>query len=72
MILNAQNNLKTASPISLNTTFFILASGAVTIKELIAQQRATRAHIVATEDDYMRRRRQQAEGADPFGVTYYL
>jgi hypothetical protein len=71
MILNTQNSSKTASLLSLNPTFFMLASGVATIEDVIAQHRATRARILETEDDYMPRRQQLAE-ADPFGMTHYL
>ena len=56
MILNSQNNPQTAKRIPLNPIFFILATGSVTIEEVIAQYRAARAEILAAEDDYMRRR----------------
>ena len=55
----------------LNSTFFKLANGAMTLEEILAHNTALRAQTLTTEDDYMRRRREAAEAADPFAMTYY-
>ena len=43
----------------------------MTLEQILAHNTARRAQTLTIEDDYMRRRRQAAEAADPFSMTYY-
>ncbi len=71
MNMRTQSNSRAANRVLLNSTFFKLANGAMTLEEILAHNTALRAQTLTTEDDYMRRRRQAAEAADPFAMTYY-
>lgn len=56
--------------IKLNETFTRLFSGAASVTEVIAERRAARTALLASEDAYSRRHREFAEAADPFTSNY--
>ena len=63
--MNTQSTTTTAS-VKLNSTFVLLANGAISINDVIAERAATRAAMIAREDAIARCRREWNETREQF------
>jgi hypothetical protein len=67
--MNYTPSISTVTPIQINETFLRLVNGAAAVQDIVSERRHARAALLAHEDGYGRRRREQSELFEAFQAS---